>query len=168
MTRHHTNSFLPLVPQSKPQVTCHQALLTPPLLPRVLTKYLYKCTFSKRLTYNQANLKQLHNQGTLQDITNKKRHYVKPPTISQSSTVLNNQSEQSSKKFAQNNFSPICHENLPSILYGARHNALAPLENYVGLYPSIFERKCRKKLANILNLTKRIVSQNRSMCLRII
>ena len=34
--------------------------------------------------------------------------------------------EQSPNKFAQKNLSPICHEKLPSILYGARHYALVP------------------------------------------
>ena len=33
----------------------------------------------------------------------------------------------------------------PTILYGARHYALAPLKNLVGVYPSIFARKCRIK-----------------------
>ena len=46
--------------------------------------------------------------------------------------------------------------------------ALAPLENLVGVYPSIFARKWRIKLAKILNLTKRIVRQNRSVSLCII
>ena len=71
-------------------------------------------------------------------------------------------------KFAYNNLSPICYEKLPSILYGARHYALAPLENHVGLHPSIFVRKCKIKLANLLNLAKRIVRQNRSVSLSII
>ena len=57
----------------------------------------------------------------------------------------------------------IWQEKFPSILYGPRHYALAPLENRMGLYPSIFARKCRIKLANILNLTKSIVRQNRSV-----
>ena len=47
-----------------------------------------------------------------------------------------------------------CHETLlgqdPSILYEGRQNALAPLENHMGLYASsIFTRKCRLKLVNI-------------------
>ena len=42
-----------------------------------------------------------------------------------------------------------------------------PLENHAGVYPSIFARKCRIKLANIFNLAKRIVRQNRSVSLRI-
>ena len=71
-------------------------------------------------------------------------------------------------KFAKNNLFPICHEKLPSILYGSGHYALAPLENHVGLYPSIFARKCRIKLANVLNLAKRIVRQNRLVSLHII
>ena len=64
-------------------------------------------------------------------------------------------------KFTQNNLSSICHENLPSILYGAGHYALPPLKNLVGVYPSIFARKWRVNLAKILNLAKRIVRQNR-------
>ena len=36
------------------------------------TKHLYKWTFSKSLTYNQKNLKDLRNRGTLQDIAIKK------------------------------------------------------------------------------------------------
>ena len=40
----------------------------------------------------------------------------------------------------------------------------APLASYVGVHaPSIFARKCRLKLANILNLAKRIVWPNRSV-----
>ena len=74
-------------------------------------------------------------------------------TMSQSLTV---HVEQSPKKFTQN----ICHEKLPSILYGTKHYALAPLGNLVGVYPSIFARKCRIKLAKILNLAKRILRQN--------
>ena len=46
--------------------------------------------------------------------------------------------------------------------------ALAPLENLFGVYPSIFARKCRIKLTKILNLTKRIIRQNRSVSLCII
>ena len=69
------------------------------------------------------------------------------------------------KKFTENNLSPICHEKLSSILYGAGHYAHAPLENLVGMYPSIFARKCRKKPAKILKLAKRIVRQNRSVSL---
>ena len=70
--------------------------------------------------------------------------------------------EQSLSIFSQENLSPICHEKLSekdlSILYGMRHYALAPLENHVGLYdPSIFARKSRLKLANILNVLKRIL-----------
>ena len=46
-----------------------------------------------------------------------------------------------------------------------RHYALAPLENYVGVYaPSIFARnarKCRLKLVNILNFAKRNIWMNR-------
>ena len=70
-------------------------------------------------------------------------------------------------KFAQNNLSPICHKKHLSILYPPRHYALAPLENHVGVHPSIFARKCRIKLVNILNLAKRIVRQNRwvSLCI---
>ena len=41
---------------------------------------------------------------------------------------------------------------------GGSQYALAPLENYVGLYaPSIFARKCRLKIVNILNLAKTIL-----------
>ena len=72
------------------------------------------------------------------------------------------------KKLTQNILFPICHKKLPSILYGVRHYALDLLENHVGVYPSIFARKSRIKLANILNLAKRIVRQNRSVSLRII
>ena len=36
----------------KAVLTCHQAKLTPLLLPRIPTKHLHKCTFSKNLTYN--------------------------------------------------------------------------------------------------------------------
>ena len=70
-------------------------------------------------------------------------------------------------QFAQNNLSPICHEELPSIPYGARHYPLAPLKNHVGVYPSIFARKSRIKLANTLNLVKRILRQNKpvSLCI---
>ena len=50
----------------------------------------------------------------------------------------------------------------------ARHYVLAPLENHVAMYPSIFARKCRIKLANILNLAKWIVRQNRPVSVRII
>ena len=46
--------------------------------------------------------------------------------------------------------------------------SFAPLENLVGVYPSIFARKCRIKLAKILNLAQRIVRQNRSASLCII
>ena len=65
--------------------------------------------------------------------------------------------EQSSNKSAQKKLSLIYHEKLlekdPSILYGGRHYPLATLGNHVGVYaPSIFARKCRLKLANILNL----------------
>ena len=43
------------------------------------------------------------------------------------------------------------------------HYALAPLKTHVGLYaPSILAKKCKLKPANILNLAKRIVWQNRS------
>ena len=42
--------------------------------------------------------------------------------------------------------------------------ALAPLENQLGAYaPTIFARKCRIRLVNILNLAKKIVWQNRSV-----
>ena len=66
-----------------------------------------------------------------------------------------------------NKFSPICHEKLlkkgPSILYGG-HYALAPLENHVAVYaPSIFARKCRLRLVNILILAKKREQQNRSV-----
>ena len=44
------------------------------------TKHLYKCTFSKSLTYNQVILKELRNRGNLQDITNKNKHCMKSPT----------------------------------------------------------------------------------------
>ena len=64
----------------KAVLTCHQNELTPPLFPRIPTNHLCKCTFSKGLTYNQANLKELCNRGTLQDITNKNRHCMKSPT----------------------------------------------------------------------------------------
>ena len=60
-------------------------------------------------------------------------------------------------------FVPVYHERLPSILYWARHYALALLLNLAGVYSSIFARKCRIKLAKILNLAKRIVRQNRSV-----
>ena len=60
-------------------------------------------------------------------------------------------------------FVPICHEKLPSILYRARHYALAPLENHVEVYPSVLARKCRIRLANILKLAKRIIRQNKSV-----
>ena len=41
---------------------------------------------------------------------------------------------------------------------------LAPLESEVGVYaPSIFARKFRVRLVNIMNLTKKIVWQNRSV-----
>ena len=75
--------------------------------------------------------------------------------------------EQSHNKFIQNNLSPICHGKRPSIPYGTGHYALAPLENLVGMYPSIFARKCRIKLAKIWNLAKRIVRQNSwvSLCI---
>ena len=65
-------------------------------------------------------------------------------------------------------FVPIYHERLPSILYWARHYALALLLNLAGVYSSIFARKCRIKLAKILNLAKMIVKQNRSVSLCII
>ena len=48
----------------------------------------------------------------------------------------------------------------------ARHYVLVPLEMHVGVYPSIFARTCRIKLANILSFAKRIVRQ--SVSLRII
>ena len=52
----------------------------------------------------------------------------------------------------------------PSILFSGTHYILAPLENNVRVYaPSIFAKKYRLKLVNILNLAKRIVSQNRSV-----
>ena len=54
-------------------------------------------------------------------------------------------------------------KNFLPILYGAGHYSLAPLENLVGVYPSIFPRKCRIKLAKILNLAKRIVRKNSSV-----
>ena len=44
---------------------------TPLLLPRIPTKHLYKCNFSKSLTYNWENLKEFCNRGISQDITNK-------------------------------------------------------------------------------------------------
>ena len=66
-------------------------------------------------------------------------------------------------KFTQNNLPSIRHDKLPYILYGAEHYVLAPLENLVGVYPSVFARKCRMKLAKILNLAKKIVRKNRSV-----
>ena len=53
---------------------------------------------------------------------------------------------------------PICHEKLLqkglSILYG-EYYVLTPLENRVGVYaPSVFARKCRLRLVDILNLEK--------------
>ena len=56
--------------------------------------------------------------------------------------------------------SPICHKELfeqgPSILYGERHYALAPLENHVGVCALlIFSRKFGLKLFKRLNLAKR-------------
>ena len=57
---------------------------------------------------------------------------------------------------------------LASVLYGVGYYALAPLGKLVGVYPSIFARKGRIKLAKILNLAKRIVRQNRSVSLCII
>ena len=59
----------------------------------------------------------------------------------------------------KNNLSSICHEELPSILYGVGYYALAPLGNIVGVHLSIFARTCRVELAKILNLAKRIVRQ---------
>ena len=41
--------------------------------------------------------------------------------------------------------------------------ALTPLENLVGMYLSIYARKCRIKLIKILNLAKRIIRQSRSV-----
>ena len=67
-----------------------------------------------------------------------------------------NQLQLSPNKFTQNNLPSICHERLPSILYGVRYYVLAPLE------------KCRIKLANILTLAKTIGRQNRSVSLWII
>ena len=69
--------------------------------------------------------------------------------------------------FLRKHLSPICHEKLwekgPTVLYGRRYYALAPLENHVVVYaPSIFGRKWGLK-DNILNLTKRIVWQNSSV-----
>ena len=66
-----------------------------------------------------------------------------------------------------NKLSPICHKKVlrkgPSILYGG-HYALAPLENNVEVNASsIFARKCRLRLVNILNLAKKVVWQNRSV-----
>ena len=63
---------------------------------------------------------------------------------------------------------PICNEKLlqksPSMFFGGRHCALAPMENPAGVYAlSIFATKCGLKLVNILNLVKRIVWQNRSV-----
>ena len=55
--------------------------------------------------------------------------------------------------FTQNNLSPIWHEK-PYSLHILWHYVIAPLENHVGIYLSIFARKCRIKLANILNLAK--------------
>ena len=60
-----------------PHLTCHRAELTPPPLPRTPTKtFVQVFTFSKSLTYNWANLKDLCNRGinvqvTFQYITNK-------------------------------------------------------------------------------------------------
>ena len=43
-------------------------------------------------------------------------------------------------------------------IFRGRHYALPPLENHVGVYASsIFAKKCRLKLVNILNLVKRIL-----------
>ena len=39
-------------------------------------------------------------------------------------------------------------KSFPPYFIWARHYVLAPLENHVGVYPSIFARKCRTKLAN--------------------
>ena len=61
-------------------LTCHQTVLIPPLFPLIPAKHFYDCTFSKSLTYNQANLKELCNRSTLQDITNKNRHCMKYQT----------------------------------------------------------------------------------------
>ena len=58
------------------------------------------------------------------------------------------------RRTVPHNLPLICHEKLPSILYGARHYAFAPMENHVGVYPLIFGRKCRIKFADILNLAK--------------
>ena len=63
--RHHTQ--FPLTPSfpGKP----HQAICLPPgqtnisSLPQHTNRHLLKCTFSKSLTYKQANLKQPYNQG---------------------------------------------------------------------------------------------------------
>ena len=61
------------------------------------------------------------------------------------------------KKKKKKKLSLIYHEKLvkkgPSILFGGRHYALAPVENHVGVCaPSIFVRKCGLKLVNILTL----------------
>ena len=62
---------------------------------------------------------------------------------------------------------PSAMKSFPPYFMG-KDTALAPLENLVGVYPSIFSRKCRIKLAKLLNLAKRIVRQNRSVSLLII
>ena len=70
--------------------------------------------------------------------------------------------EQSHSKSSPKSLSPICHEKLSekylSILFGATHCSFTPLENHVGVYaPSILANKSRLKLANTLNLAKRII-----------
>ena len=76
--------------------------------------------------------------------------------------------EQTPSKFNQENLSPIYHEKLsekhPSIIYEGDTMPLLQRKIVWGCYaPSVFVRKYRLKLANILNLAKKIVWQNRSV-----
>ena len=58
----------------------------------------------------------------------------------------------------------IFYKKVPPCFFRGRHYALAPLENYVGVYASsIFARECRVKLVNTLDFAKRTVWQNRSV-----
>ena len=80
--------------------------------------------------------------------------------------IINPPCGTASNKFPKNNLSPAFHEKLleksPSILYRGRHYALAPMENHVWVYaPSVVARKCKLKLVNIFNFTKKIPWQNR-------
>ena len=71
MTRHQTQ--FPLTTSPTKQTSRHSSLVPSPL-PHNTNKSMLNCTFPKNLTYNQANLKELCNQGinvqvTIQDIT---------------------------------------------------------------------------------------------------